>query len=276
MITPAPLPEGRTHPYGFGLGLGELRGRPTVGHGGGIFGFITDSMYVPSDDLFVAVFTNSDAAPVSPGVVTARLAALALGQPYQSFTATSPDMQALAPLFGVYRVGEGGVSRRFFSRGGKLYTRRDGGADLEVFAAGEGRFFYGLNSLTWFRIERGADGAPVMQMHQNGNDRAESAVRIGDIPADPAAASVDRAVLESYVGRYQTSGPMADIAIGEGGVLTIHLTGQPALPLRPTSTTEFLVEGVNARIVFHGEGGQVNRFVVHQGGRELEGRRIPR
>jgi hypothetical protein len=69
---------------------------------------------------------------------------------------------------------------------------------------------------------------------------------------------------------------VADIAMGEGGVLTIQLTGQPALPLRPTSTTEFLVQEVNARIVFHKEGDLVNRFVVHQGGRELEGRRIPR
>ena len=41
MTSPAILPEGRTHHYGFGLGLEEVRGRNTIDHGGGIFGFST-------------------------------------------------------------------------------------------------------------------------------------------------------------------------------------------------------------------------------------------
>ena len=182
----------------------------------------------------------------------------------------------MAPLLGIYRVGDGNVSRRFLARDGKLYTVRDGGADLEVFAAGDDHFFYGENSLTWFRVERRPDGVHVMEMHQDGNEEAERATRTGDIPPEPAAVAVSRAILETYVGHYTTPGPAVDIAIGEGGVLTIQLAGQDPLPLRPTSATEFIVQGVNARLVFHGENGQVNRLVIHQGGRELEGRRAPR
>ena len=44
--------------------------------------------------------------------------------------------------------------------------------------------------------------------------------------------------------------------MGEGGVLTIQLSGRPALPLRPISDTEFSVQGANARVVFHGEKGE--------------------
>ena len=47
MTTPTRLPEGRTHPYGFGLGFEEVRGRPTIEHGGGIFGFSTYGTYIP-------------------------------------------------------------------------------------------------------------------------------------------------------------------------------------------------------------------------------------
>ena len=144
--------------------------------------------YVPSDDLFVAVLANSDEPASPPALVTSRLAALALGDPYPDFRARRGRSGTLAPLFGVYRVGDAGVSRRFFARDGKLYTMRDGGGDLEVFAAGGDRFFYGPNSLTWFRIERRPDGAHVMEMHQNGNDEAERATRIGDVPPEPAAA----------------------------------------------------------------------------------------
>ena len=272
MIAPTVLPDGRTRNYGFGLGFETLRGRATIEHSGGIFGFATYATYIPSDDLFVAVLANSDDPASPPALVASRLAALALGDPYPEFARAEVDPRALAPLFGVYRVGD--VSRRFFARDGKLYTMRDGGADLEVFAAGEDRFFYGPNSLTWFRIERRADGAHVMEMHQNGNEEAERAVRTGDVPPEPTPVAVARAVLSSYVGHYQTPGPAAEVAMGADGVLTVRLSGQPAIPLRPASATEFVVQGVGARIVFHPENGAVNRFVIHQGGRELEGRRV--
>jgi D-alanyl-D-alanine carboxypeptidase len=270
MTSPPRRPGSPLRPYGFGLEMDQIRGRDTIGHGGGIFGFSTYATYVPSDELFVAVLANSDDPASTPSLVAARLAALALGDPYPVFARAEVDARTLASLFGVYRVADGDVSRRFFARDGRLYTMRDGGADLEVFAAGGDRFFYGPNSLTWFRIARSPDGAHVMEMHQDGNDPAERAVRTGDVPAD---IQVSRAILATYVGQYQTPGPAAEIAMGEDGVLTVRLTGQPAIPLRPVSATEFTVQGVNARIVFHPENGRVNRLVVHQGGRELEARR---
>lgn len=275
MIAPAPLPEGRSHPYGMGLALDALRGRPAIEHSGGIFGFSTYGTYLPSEDIFVAVLANSDAPASPPGIVAYRLAALAVGDPFPVMMRADVPAETLAPLFGVYRVAGGDVSRRFFARDGRLWTLRDGGQDLEVFAAGGDRFFYGPNSLTWFRLVRSADGAHVMEMHQDGADTAERAVRTGDVPPEAPAVQVGRAVLSSYVGHYQTQGPAAEIALGEDGVLTVQLSGQPAIPLRPVSDTEFIVQRVNARLVFHPENGQVNRFVIHQGGRELEARRVP-
>jgi hypothetical protein len=70
-------------------------------------------------------------------------------------------------------------------------------------------------------------------------------------------------------------GPAVDVALRADGVLTVQLTGQPAIPLRPTSDTEFTVQGVGARVVFHSENGRPSRLVIHQGGRELEARRVP-
>ena len=231
---------------------------------------------MPAQDVYVAVLANSDSPAAPPGQLAWRLAALALGEPFPTLTRTDVPAAAVAPFLGVYRIGDGSVTRRFFARDGRLWTLRDGGEDLEVFAAGGDRFFYGPNSLTWFRMVRGADGAHVMEMHPNGSDSVERAVRTGDVPAETAAVAVavDRAVLQAYVGRYQTPGPGAEIALGTDGVLTVQLSGQEAIPLRAVSATEFVVPRVNARIAFHPENGQVNRFVIHQNGRELEGRRI--
>jgi CubicO group peptidase (beta-lactamase class C family) len=274
MTAPTALPDGRSEPYGFGLGMGAVRGRPALGHSGGIFGFSTDSLYVPADDLFVAVFANSDDPATSPALLSARLAALALGDPYRTFQRMEVDQAKLAPLFGVYRIGDTGVSRRFFARDGKLYTMREGAPESEVLAGGGDHFFYPTNN-NWFRIVRRPGSAPVMEMHQNGDDKAELATRTGDLPAEAAPAQVARALLQSYAGRYQTAGPAVDITLTDAGTLTIQLTGQPALPLRAASDTDFMVQGVDARIVFHTENGQVTRLVIHQAGQQLEARRAP-
>jgi CubicO group peptidase (beta-lactamase class C family) len=275
MISPTPLPGGNSHPYGFGLGTTDIRGRPAVGHSGGIFGFSTDSVYVPSEDVFVAVFANSDEPATGPGLVVRRLAAAAIGDPFEEFTAVPLEPAQVEPLLGVYQV-EGAPGRRFFMRDGKLFTQRDDGLELEAFPAGNDRFFYGPNSLTWFRLVRQADGAHVMEMHQNGERTAERAVRTGPVPPEAPPVAVDRSVLESYVGDYTTPGPVATVALTEAGHLTIQLSGQPAIGMRSISATEFRVEQVNARVVFHSEGGQVTGLTIHQGGQQLPGRRTGR
>lgn len=275
MVAPTVLPSGDSVPYGFGLGLAEVRGRPGIGHGGGIFGFSTDSLYLPEQEIFIAVFANSDDPATPPGVLLQRLAALAVDDPHPEFRRAAVDPASLEPLFGLYRIDGGDAERSFFARDGRLYTRRGGGAELEVFPAGQDLFFYGPNSLTWFRVRRDAGGAHAMEMHQNGAVAAERAVRTGPVPPEPAAADVPRATLERYVGAYALGQARLTIAMGEDGRLTAQLTGQSALPLQPTSATEFMVQGVDARLVFSTEGEAVTALTLHQSGRQISAPRLP-
>ena len=272
MIHRTPLPDGSEHPYGMGLTNADARGRAGIGHGGNINGFATDSLYIPSEDMFIAVFANSEQPAVDPPTLLRRVAALALGDPYPSFTRAALDMAAVEPLFGLYRISDT-ESRRFYARDGKLYSRRDGGRELEVIPAGGDLFYYGPGSLTWFRIERAADGNHVMHMHQNGESEAARSPRTGPIPPEAPTAAVGEAVLRTYVGRYVTSGPVVTIAMPSADGLTIQLTGQSALPLRAISEREFMVEEVGARIVFDVADGRVTGLVIHQGGGQLPARR---
>ena len=184
MIQPTPLPDGTNQPYGFGIAPGELRGRPTIHHSGGINGFRTEAAFLPSQDVFIAVFANSGRPATPPGSVLRRLGALWLGDPFPEFTAVQVDPATIEPLFGLYRIGSGPSTRRFYERAGKYYVRRDEGSEQEVLAAGDDRFFFGPNNLTWFRVERAADGAHVMQVHPQGANEPELAVRTGPVPAE--------------------------------------------------------------------------------------------
>lgn len=272
MIRPARLADGSTHPYGFGLRLGQIRGRPALAHGGAGRGLDTDSVYIPSEELFVAVFANSDDPSTDPSSMTRRLAALALGEPVPALTATRFDLAALEPLFGSYG-GETGAPTTFFSRAGKLYLAR-GPMEREVFAAGDGRFFFGPGELGWFRLVRpSSGGTPTMEIHSIEANAPQRAARTGPVPP-PIALSAS--TLKSYEGTYQTEISAVTVTPGENGWLTITPAGQKPLPLRPVSETEFRIDQGNMRVVFHPENGEVSRLTIHRGARVLNGKRISR
>ncbi len=181
MIEPTTLSNGETTPYGFGLSNSEVRGHKSIGHGGGIYGYLTSTIYVPEEDLFVAVIVNSDRPATSPGLAGQRLTALALGDPYPVFTAVEVDPETLEPLLGVYRKDET-TANTFYSKDGKLFCSM-GRRDLEVLPAGDDVFFV-KNNLTWFKIVRAEDGAHVMEFHSNGDDEAQLLTWEGPPPAE--------------------------------------------------------------------------------------------
>lgn len=273
MIRPAALADGSTETYGMGLRLRRIRGRPALVHGGAGRGLDTDSVYIPSADLFVAVFANSDEPATDPSLLTRRLAALALGEPVPVFARAEADIAALEPLFGSYG-GSTGRPALFFSRGGRLYLGR-GDAEREVFHAGGDRFFFAGGDLSWFRIVRAAGGGvPAMEIHSIEAAAPERAPRTGPVPA-PVAVPAD--LLRSYLGTYQTETLLVTVAAGEQpGWLTLVPAGQPPQPLRPVSETEFRIDAGNMRVVFHRENGAVDRLTIHRGARVLTGRRTGR
>jgi CubicO group peptidase (beta-lactamase class C family) len=269
MIQPARLTDGTTQPYGFGLRLQELRGRRALVHGGSGRGIDTDSIYLPSEDLYVAVLANSDDPATDPSTLTRRLAALALGEPIPLFTRVNVPAAQIEPLFGSYKAADRSPFE-FFGLDGKLYMAR-GESRMEAMPGGEDRFFFGPNVLSWIRFIRQPNGAHFLEVHEASAAQPERAVRAGP-PTPPL--TVSAAVLKTYVGTFATEGPVVTIALAENGALTIALAGQAALPLRPVSETEFRVDAAGFRVVFHTENSKVDRLTMHRGARELRGKRI--
>jgi hypothetical protein len=90
----------------------------------------------------------------------------------------------------------------------------------------------------------------------------------------PTPLDLPAALLSSYAGTYATEGPVLTIAYGDDGRLGIAPAGQSPMPLRPVSRTEFRIEGGAMRLVFHPEGGRVDRLTLYRGARELHGKRV--
>jgi D-alanyl-D-alanine carboxypeptidase len=268
MTTRTKTADGKLNDYGFGLELVDVRGHPTIGHNGGIFGFVTDSVYVPEKDVFVAVFHNSVPPVMDPEVVAGKLAMMAIGDPFPDFHKQPVDLKALEPLLGVYKIQDSESERTFYSRDGRLFTKRSDGSEMEVFPAGNNRFFYD-GGVTWFDLVQGESGA-VMKMYQNGSQTAQLATRTGPVPPEPKAVDVPRETLQRYVGSYSVGGDLAVVTLGDDG-LSVKLGSQPSFHLMPFSSNEFVVEKVGARVVFNGPpSAPATSLTIHQGGQTIE------
>lgn len=82
-------------------------------------------------------------------------------------------------------------------------------------------------------------------------------------------ASWDPASFDELTGRYAIDQMPAVIMtfVREGDSIFGQITGQPRIPLEPTSDTTFALAGVEASVTFHrGEDGTVTHLVLHQNG----------
>lgn len=65
--------------YAKGLTNVEIGGRHQIAHGGGIFGFLSESRYYPEEDLIIVVLINTGGA-VSPSGIADTIEELVLGE----------------------------------------------------------------------------------------------------------------------------------------------------------------------------------------------------
>lgn len=178
---PFVLKSGEPTTYGYGWGPGKLRGRRSIAHGGGIFGFSTFAMSLPDDKVYVAVLCNSDSPATDPGFLARKLAALAAGDPFPEWTEVKVDSAILERYAGVYRI-DANSTRTVTVKDGRLYTQRSGAQLLAARASSPTEFFY-AQSFTHFRFVVDASGrATEMLMYQDGAAEAQRAPRVADAP----------------------------------------------------------------------------------------------
>lgn len=123
--------------YGYGWSLLNIQGSPTIEHGGGINGFLTQSIYLPKEDVFVAVFSNCNCK--SPGIIAAKIAALTIGNPYE-YKEIKIDNTELQSYTGVYE-NEKGEQRFILETETQLYSQRKGSPKNKIKAYQKDMFF---------------------------------------------------------------------------------------------------------------------------------------
>lgn len=164
MITPFILNDKTTSDYGFGLGLFEVNKYAAIGHGGGINGFITQAFYIPEEDLYVAVLNNSD-SDGNPRDIALLLAAKALKINIPEFKAIKLSNSKIKAMMGTYQVNDESQRTLTFENN-IVYSQRDDGRKWVIQPMSANSFYY-EGSLSYFSIDKNAQGKQVMNFYSD-------------------------------------------------------------------------------------------------------------
>ncbi|MEL7160291.1 MAG: serine hydrolase domain-containing protein, partial [Bacteroidota bacterium] len=98
-LTPTKLNNGETEAYGYGWSLGDLKGSRRFGHNGGINGFVSTSLFLPDEKVFVAVLSNCTCN--DPSGAANKMAEIAIDK-YEPIVAIDVKAEQLAAYVGKF------------------------------------------------------------------------------------------------------------------------------------------------------------------------------
>lgn len=273
MITPEGKAAEPPQRYGYGIQADTVRGRPALQHGGGIHGFISLLIYVPGEDITVAVLRNADSSGgQGVGVLARRLAALALGDPYPALTPVPVPEDELKALEGVYRL-DADNARVLRFKEGALTSQRSGGMAFPLIPVGDDGFAF-ADSLSRLIIERDADGRPTaMRFFPEGEGEGEVWPRTDESIEARTSIELPRAALERLTGDYAGDELSFKVFFDEAGVLRVQVPGQPAFELKAESASRLFITEVDASFEFAPETGEVETATLVQGSARIQTRR---
>jgi CubicO group peptidase (beta-lactamase class C family) len=263
-ITPYVLPDGTNTNYGFGLSIANVQGSKSIEHGGGIPGFLTDGIYLPGEQVFVAVFSNCDCK--SPDGVTAKLAAIAIGKPYnyKALPLTEADAKQYE---GVYTNKN--EERVIKWKDGKLTSQRNGGNLFTIQMYANDQFFFD-DSFSFIEFIKNSTGKIEDLKFKSRNEEVVWKKTDKPLPEEKKIATIAPEILKDYVGAYQLAPTFILTVTLEDGKLFGQATGQGKIEMLPLSDIRFKAKDVEAEIEFKkNAAGKTESLILYQGGREM-------
>ncbi|GAA4444820.1 serine hydrolase [Novipirellula rosea] len=254
--------------YGYGWLIGEHRGLRTIGHTGGLNGFVSSLIRYPDQNVTVIALHNAfpSIAEMAPVTVSSKIAELFLDaemEPpviHQVDTTVTPEI--LARYVGRYDYGAAVLVVTL--EDGQLFAQLTGQGKAEIFPSSETEFFWKIvDASVAFQIN--AEGLCTGAKHtQNGHT-----MDVKRLP-DHVVVKLPPEILDRYVGRYDYVQAKMTIR-REGDRLLAKLGGQPEFPILPENETTFHWQVVEASIQFTVDNNGVVSGATHtQGGQQFK------
>jgi CubicO group peptidase (beta-lactamase class C family) len=256
------LNNGKPTGYGYGWFLGNIQGSPMIEHGGGINGYLTASLWLPDEKVFVAVFSNCNAMP--PQSTAFKLAAAAIGKPFDR-KEIELDKNILQDYVGVYESDEQ-ETRTVVVENDSLFYVFPSGNRTKLLPFAKDHFFT-KNSFNEFVFERNTQGE-VVSLTASGTGYLPMKLDKTDKPVEvKKEVELPDELLDKYLGKYELMPEFFLTVTRQGKRVFVQGTGQNPIEVFATEPHRFFAKIINAEIIFHpDESGLVTALTLIQNG----------
>ncbi len=264
------LTNGQPTNYGYGWMPNEIFGSPTVEHSGGIFGYSSNGIYAPNEDVYVIILTNCMCN--NPTELSLEIAALAIGKPLANPKTIALTDEQLQEYVAIYEF-EDGTFRTITSSENQLYSQRSGGMKLEIYPYKTDEFYF-KDSFTRLQFTRNNMNqiGTVVTTSRNLN---QSAKRTDKQIVENVEIALTAEELKRFAGDFELA-PNFIITIREReGKLFAQASGQQEFEIFPKSALVFFTKIVDAEIEFiAAPDGNIESMILHQNGQNMPGKKL--
>lgn len=256
------LNNGEKTGYGYGWSIGNIQGSPMVAHGGGINGFLTSSVYLPEEEVFVAVFSNCNCNP--PAGIANKMAALAIDKPYR-WSPITMSQDVMKGYEAVYESDKG-EQRIVTFKDGQLFSLRTGGSKYKMLPFAKDQFFFDDGGTTTLHFVRDSDQEITSVIAKSTGYDMEWKKTNEPIPTIEKI-DLDPAVFDQYIGKYELAPNFIISIFKEAEKMFAQATGQNKVEIIPFEENKFSLVDVDAKLTFNAnENGEITSLTLHQGG----------
>ena len=268
-INPYKLKDGSFTSYGYGLVIGDVFGSQAIWHNGGINGFLSCGIYLPKEDVFVAIFSNCDG--ISPDNATFKMAAVTSGK-MPVLKEISVDTLTLKKYTGVYENPEK-EQRVITFKGGKLFSQRSGGQQFLLSPYAANKFFYN-EGMSFYEFLADKDSQVTAVILQSLGQASSTWTRTDKPVPSHFEIKLQVEQMQKFIGEYQLAPGFSITVTLEDGHLMGQATGQPKFELFAETQNKFFLKVVDAQVEFIADpDGKVTKMILHQNG-EHEGKKL--
>ncbi len=268
-LTRYKLSDSKETNYGYGWRLGNVYESPTTWHGGLISGSITMEIYLPKEDVYVAVFSNCECN--NPEDIASRLAAIASGKPYE-YKEMILENAILQNYPGVYE-NEKGQQRIITVSENKLYSQLGRGPKSILKASEKDKFFFddAMVTIEFYRNKKG-EISGLTTKRPKGNEVWNKTNK--PMPSENGI-KVDDKTLETYLGEYEIAPEFTFIISKEQDKVFLTATGQEKVEIFAETETKFFLKVNDAQLEFvKDNSGKIMKAILKQGGRQTDAKKI--
>jgi len=260
--SPVKLNDGSNYPYGYGWSVSDYRGLPSIGHSGGLHGFLSYLVYYPTIDATVVVLSNAS-PPLH--VVPAKFGQELTQIFFEEYLTENEEVAVNTDMYKLY-AGQyeypGGAIMTITVEDNKLFAKLGGQSKYEIYPKGDHQFFWKVvDAEITFHVND--NGLVDYATHkQSGFSNQVPKIRAKEV------VEIDARTFKRFAGEYNLNGAPAKVWEDDGKYYT-QIQGQPKFQIYPMAENKFFMKEMNVEIQFNGSGDRAESMTIFQAGREF-------